>query len=411
MTRKRALILGVLILTVTAFGWIVAGAAVDPLGGAFAGPPADLDNKLSPAAKTLIDQAYEGIEPAELFDYHTHVVGIGTGGTGVWINPEMASWTSPIKRAKFSIYLSASGVLDLENADQEYLRRLIELVRNNPRRGKFAIMAFDQRHHDNGSPYPEHTEFYVPNEYIFDIAAKHPDLFEPVMSIHPARPDAIEELRKWAGKGGRYMKWLPNAMGITPDEERYDPFYDEMVRLGVVLISHTGEEQAVDAAQDQERGNPLRLRGPLDRGVKVIAAHCASLGTSEDLDAPGNPPADNFGLLLRLFDDEKYDNLLYADISAMTQWNRIGRPLREIIRRPELHARLVNGSDYPLPAINALVSTYALESEGFITARERALLNEIYAYDPLLFDFVTKRTLKVDGHRLGASVFMRRKEL
>lgn len=410
VTRKRIVILAVLLLATVAFGWIVPGALVDVIGGAFSGSPRELHDRLSPGARALIDQAYVGIDPAEVLDYHTHVVGVGAGGTGAWVNPEMASWTSPIKRAKFSIYLSASGVLDVANADQEFVTRLTELIRNNPRHGTHAIMAFDQRYTDDGQPDRAHSEFYVPNDYIFGLAETHADIFVPVMSIHPLRPDAIEALRRWAGRGGRYMKWLPNAMGISPDDPRLDAFYDVMVELDVVLISHTGEEQAVEADADQERGNPLRLRRPLDRGVKVIAAHCASLGTSEDLDDPAKPQADNFDLLVRLFETPKYDGRLFADISAMTQFNRVGRPLATILDREDLHPRLVNGSDYPLPAINALVSTRELVRQGFITDVEREQLNEIYAFDPLLFDFVTKRTLRSPGssRSLPAEVFMRR---
>jgi hypothetical protein len=93
----------------------------------------------------------------------------------------------------------------------------------------------------------------------------------------------------------------------------------------------------------------------------------------------------------------------------MTQFNRCEEPLRETIASPELHGRLVNGSDYPLPAIDPLIRTGMLEDLGYITARERELINQIFDYNPLTFDFVLKRCLKVerDGvvHRLPASVF------
>ena len=68
----------------------------------------------------------------------------------------------------------------------------------------------------------------------------------------------------------------------------------------------------------------------------------------------------------------------------------------------------VNGSDYPLPAINALIWTRSFVRNGFITAEERRALNEIYDYNPLLFDFVLKRTMRhpETGQKLGPSVFM-----
>jgi len=68
----------------------------------------------------------------------------------------------------------------------------------------------------------------------------------------------------------------------------------------------------------------------------------------------------------------------------------------------------VNGSDYPLPAINVLIRTSTLRKQGYITTEERVLLNEVYDYNPLLFDFVLKRAIRLPGtdQRLPASIFM-----
>jgi len=62
-----------------------------------------------------------------------------------------------------------------------------------------------------------------------------------------------------------------------------------------------------------------------------------------------------------------------------------------------------------LPAVNLLIRTRALVQHGYINKDERAWLNEIYDYNPLLFDFVLKRTMRLPGtqRRLPAKVFMR----
>ena len=68
-----------------------------------------------------------------------------------------------------------------------------------------------------------------------------------------------------------------------------------------------------------------------------------------------------------------------------------------MIRRDSLvrlHPRLVNGSDYPLPAIDPVIRTGQLVEEGFLSARERPWINEIYDYNPITFDFVLKRRLR-----------------
>lgn len=78
-----------------------------------------------------------------------------------------------------------------------------------------------------------------------------------------------------------------------------------MHELNMVLLCHVGEEHSIDAGGlDQSLGNPLKLRAyafepgrflspsqmfdysPLNAGVKVIAAHCASEGENIDLDDP-----------------------------------------------------------------------------------------------------------------------------
>ena len=233
--------------------------------------------------------------------------------------------------------------------------------------------------------------------------------FEPAISVNPYRQDALAELERGARRGARMVKWLPNAMGIDPSDPLCDSFYQKMKELGLVLLSHGGEEKAVEAEEDQKLGNPLLLRRALDHGVKVIIAHCAGLGDNEDLDDPDRKRRSNFDLFLRLMDEPRYRELLFADMSAMTQYNRCGRPLETILQREDLHERLVNGSDYPLPAINALIRTGTLTRQGYITSQERTCLNEIYDYNPLLFDFTLKRRLKVPGteRRLPVSVFMR----
>jgi predicted TIM-barrel fold metal-dependent hydrolase len=377
-------------------------------GGAFTHRPEELKERLSTKAADLVERAFDDVDPSRLFDYHTHVAGLGAGDTENFVNPKMRSWRHPLHRLKFAVYLSAAGVRDEARADQQFAERLTRLVANIERHGKYRLLAFDKHYRRDGTVNLEKTEFYVPNEYVFKLSDERPDLFEPVISVHPYRPDATEELERWAGRGGRMVKWLPNAMGIDPSDEKCDAFYAKMKGLGLVLLSHGGEEKAVESEEDQRLGNPLLLRRPLDHGVKVIVAHCAGLGDNEDLDQPGRPRAHNFRLFLRLMDEPRYEGLVFGDISAMTQFNRIGEPLSAVIAREDLHPRLVNGSDYPLPAINALIRTGPLARAGYIETQDRALLREIYGFNPLLFDFVLKRRLKLPGtdKHLPASVFM-----
>ena len=58
--------------------------------------------------------------------------------------------------------------------------------------------------------------------------------------------------------------------------------------------------------------------------------------------------------------------------------------------------------------MNVVVRTEELSDAGIITEAEREALNEIYRYNPLLFDFVLKRTLRhpQTGVKFPPEVFM-----
>jgi uncharacterized protein len=381
---------------------------IHSIGGAFKRQPEELDRKLSDKSSDLIKRAFDDIDPEKLIDHHVHIAGLGVGGTKTFVNSKMRTWKHPFHRFKFKVYMSSAGVDDEHKADSQLIERLARLVGYIRGHGKHRLLAFDKNYQRDGTVNLEKTEFYVPNQYVFEVAEKYPDLFVPNISVNPYRPDAIAELEKWAQRGARIVKWLPNAMGIDPSDPQCDPFYQKMKELDLILLSHGGEEKAVQAEEDQKLGNPLLLRRALDHGVKVIVAHCAGLGTNEDLDSKDRKQRDNFNLFMRLIDEKRYEGLIFGEISAMTQFNRIGKPLHTILEREDLHERLVNGSDYPLPAVNILIRTRPLVKQGYLTSSEGECLREIYDYNPLLFDFVLKRNLKRPGtsKTLPAAVFM-----
>ena len=162
-----------------------------------------------------------------------------------------------------------------------------------------------------------------------------------------------------------------------------------LLQARAALCSASPDEQAVDAREAQKLGNPKLLRAPLERGVVVVAAHVATTG------ACGDQPGDScFAVLRAMMREAAFDKTLFADISACTQFNRAGPHLASILMDAELHPRLVNGSDYPLPAIDPLVSTRYLVSEGLLSEEDRALCNRVFAHNPLLFDFVLKRRVR-----------------
>jgi predicted TIM-barrel fold metal-dependent hydrolase len=376
------------------------GFIYDKFGGDFDGEPQELKAKLTPKAKELIEAAFEGIDPDKLLDFHTHIVGLGANGNGTYVNPEMMSWLHPYQHLQFLIYISASGIKNLENADSEYVSRLANLIDNIPNHGRHMILAFDKFYDTDGKEDMEQTHFHVSNNYVFQVAKERPDIFIPMISVHPYQKGALEILEKWHKQGARFVKWLPNSMGIDPADKRNDPFYKKMRDLGMVLLTHTGDEGAV-GEKYPEYGNPKRFERALNMGLKVIMVHCASLGSY--IDPVSGEEEAGFEIFLKMMG--KYEGLLFGEISTLTQSNRYmeNDALKTILSRKDLHHRLVNGSDYPLPGINFLYRTKGLADE------EKEALNLIYSYNPLLFDFVLKRTLRHPDNpsqKLPASVFM-----
>lgn len=355
------------------------------------------------AGAALVRRAFEGLAPAAVWDVHVHLVGLGAAGSGAWVSPLMRSHLHPFRRLQFDLYAAAAGIdPDDPRADDAYVERLLALQRAANPAGRMLLLAFDWHRDASGAPVPERSTFHVPNDWVLELARRHPEVV-PCASVHPWRPDALDELERVAAAGARAVKWLPNAMGIDPAAPRCDRFYERLRDLGLPLLSHTGEEQAVEAAEDQQLGNPLRLRRALEAGVRVIAAHCATTGEYGDPDRPGSDRRPAFELLLAMLEDPRWTDRLFADVSATTQLNRAGPSLATLLRRTDLHGRLLFGSDYPLPAVRGLVSTRLLRRRGFLDEDERRACDEVFDANPLLFDLVVKRTLSVDvdGRRVG----------
>ena len=348
--------------------------------------------------------AWEGIDPAKVWDAHAHLVGTGDSGSGITVNPAMESLLDPAQYARRLFFLNAGCAHDAPGGvDRAYIERMHNLLDGMPGT-KLLLFAFDRTYGEDGKPDAEHTAFHVPDAYARDTARAHPQYFEWVASVHPYAPDALERLEQAKRDGARAVKWLPAAMGIDPAASRCEKYYEELRRLDLPLISHAGEERAVLGRDAHDYGNPLRLRRPLDAGVRVVIAHCASMGSDRDLDKGAEGPyVDSFSLFVRVF--EQYEKRCFGDISAVTQANRAGPALARIIEEQAWHPRLLNGSDYPLPGVMPLFSVAYLVSLKLLEERWASVLSDIRRHNPLLFDFVLKRALRSNGKALATRAF------
>ncbi|ACV36690.1 amidohydrolase family protein [Accumulibacter sp.] len=398
---RRRLLLGGLALG----GLTLSGVVAQRSGSLFNSCQALLPP--TPAVDELIRWAWEGVDARQFLDCHVHLVGTGDSGSGIEVNPQMESLFHPLQYAQRLFYLNAGCVHDAPGrVDDSYVERMQNLVDGLRPGARLLLFAFDRFHDVDGRASRQRSSFYTPNAYAQAVAARHPQYFAWAASIHPYRNDCVEALAAAVAGGALAVKWLPPAMGIDPSSPLCDRFYAALAAAGLPLISHAGEEKAVHGGDQEAYGNPLLLRRALDHGVRVVAAHCASLGSAVDLDQGENgPQVACFDLFARLMGEARYEKLLFADISALTQRNRSEEILRVLIERSEWHPRLLNGSDYPLPGIVPLISPADFAARGLLPPSAVVVLELVRQHNPLLFDFVLKRHLSSRGQRFAPAIF------
>lgn len=367
--------------------------------------PCHQDIPASLTEHPLYAQIWRDIAIDQVWDSHVHVVGIGDSDSGVWFNPNMDSLLHPILKLQKHFYMNGLCA-DPARVDLSALERLHWLHQRMPSGYKSLLFAFDWFHTADGTPDSNQSIFYIPNSYAAKIAKQYPQHFEWVASIHPYRKDAIEQLHQAKAEGARAIKWLPSGMGIDPSNPKCDRYYQTLAELNLPLISHTGAESAVQGG-DQRHGNPLHLRRALDQGAIVVLAHCASDGQDDDLDHHGKR-VPSFSLFTRLMDTPEYQSRLFGEISALTLVNH-AHVIPQLLARQDWHARLINGSDYPLPAIMPLTNLRQLVHRDHLSHEQATFLLELKQYHPLLYDFGLKRLVSHQGKTFQPIVFASRR--
>jgi predicted TIM-barrel fold metal-dependent hydrolase len=155
------------------------------------------------------------------------------------------------------------------------------------------------------------------------------------------------------------LKCLPNCHNIDTRLPHYRPFWERMAASRLPLLAHTGGEHTVPQF-DRKLADPAALTGALDCGVTVIAAHCATKSGARD---PDYLPA-----LVEMM--ARFPNL-FADLSALNLPFR-SAGLKAMLARPDLHDRLLHGSDFPVP-----VQPYWAKLRKLITPAEARACGQI----------------------------------
>ncbi len=354
----------------------------------------------------LMQQIWAGIDIAQVWDCHVHLVGTGDSSqnniqSAAWFNPKMNSFWHTVLKTQKHFYMNA-GCTAQGNINTTYVRRLVQISAEMPAGFKSMLFAFDWFRDSQGKPIKNQSIFHIPNEYAAKIASEHSQQFEWVCSIHPYRPDVVDALKAAKAQGARAIKWLPSGMGIDPANPKCDAFYKKGAALNIPIISHTGAESAVQGGE-QAHGNPLRMSSALDNGVRVVLAHCLSEGDDLDTDN-GNKRVKSIALFTHLMESPDYKTLAFDEISTLTLINRAAA-IKPILQRTDCHGRLLNGSDYPQPGIYPLINTLQLAKMDLLKPEYLPFLQKVQEYNSLMFDFAVKQLIEADSVSFANSIF------
>jgi predicted TIM-barrel fold metal-dependent hydrolase len=260
-------------------------------------------------------------------DCHVHICAF-TEGRGYMSDKLM--YSLPFRFMRWRLDLPPTPTRENEDSLAALLTRLLDQSDLDAA----VVLAFDAVHHAGGAIDMENTHLYVTNDYVFELAAQNPKMLIGA-SVHPYRPDAINEIERCVKAGAVLMKWLPIVQNFNPADKRCLPFYEALAHHGLPLLCHTGGEKSLPNL-DTSVADPALLKPALDMGVKVIMAHC---GTRS---APGE--TDYVPTFMRLAKDYEH---CYGDTAALslpTRWYAYP----QILGDRAVARKIIHGSDWPI---------------------------------------------------------------
>ncbi len=284
---------------------------------------------LASQAAVATDEEIRRSDP--ILDIPVHLFGVGEGGTGCRISkPITDGW-------QFHFLVGALRLREKgKTLDERYEQVLVEQVEGSGL-SKAAILGQDAVYDHRGRPDWKRTSFYVPNDYVFAVVARHAETMIPCPSINPDRADALDELARCHQKGARLFKIHPPTQGVDVADRKHKAFFRGCTELDMVVLVHTGHEHSAPVI-DKKLAGPRRLEFALDQGCTVVACHA---GTGWKTDTPDQLP--EFVHLLKRYPK------LWGDTAVLGSAGRVHDFIR-LLKDPFVRDRLLHGSDFPFPA-------------------------------------------------------------
>lgn len=299
--------------------------------------------------------------PGPRLDIHTHLFGVGDGGSGCRMSETVTSGFL------FQFLTELLGVKKPGTTfDEGYVDTLVGQVRESGLDG-VVLLAQDGVYDSDGRLDEERTNVYVPNEYLFKIVSRHEDRLIPCVSINPDRRDCLDELERCRDGGARILKIHPPIQGVDVADRKHARFFARCAELRMIVMVHTGHEHAAPII-DVALADPLRLELALEEGCTVVACHC---GTGWAGEKP-----DFFPRFLEMMDRHER---LWGDTAVLGSPKRIGDVMR-LLGEEAIQSRILHGSDFPFPSAPAgfasllgLERALSLQAETNLLKRDLAL--------------------------------------
>jgi predicted TIM-barrel fold metal-dependent hydrolase len=171
--------------------------------------------------------------------------------------------------------------------------------------------------------------FDVPNDYVAEYVARHPEKLIGFASVDPGRPGAVTELERAVAAGLRGLKLGPTYQGFDPAGAAAIEVYEAAEAMGLPVIWHQGTTFVRTARLEYAR--PSQIDGVAIRfpELRIVIAHL------------GHPWIDEALVVVR-----KHPHL-FADISAlhMRPWQLYNGLVSACEYR--VADRLLLGTDWP----------------------------------------------------------------
>lgn len=391
----RLLAVAVVLVALSVLGVLGWRAALDRYAGAWTHAPEDARWILDDAAQALFDSAFAGVKGAVVVDEYVDVP-----ARAQYLDAPSAEHRLALEQAEKSIsplaWLSnqlrdhAAGILDHDRPAAAYLSRLLRQIQAMPIEYRARLVARDALYASDGRRDDAATFAPVANENVARLAAQAPGQLSSVVSIHPYRVDALDEITRWAEAGAVAVRWDPVAQAIDLNDPRVAAFYTAMSQQGLALYLPVGQQQG----DDEKPGwvGVDALSAPLAAGLDVL------ISIADPVSAEGQSLMPALFALLR---DSQHAAGLQISLAGVLARERLETVLEPLLQHPEFFGHLRYASGYPQPAIASAISLEALAAGGFIDRSTIRPLREIYDVNPLLFMLVALREIRLPATDLG----------